>query len=109
MKVAIALILLALCVSASALQQSAKSAPDATASPAAAQTEAARGSSGPAMSGEDVAALSADLSKMRVLVQQMELNLGAVTTSQSPLKYQFRLEIDMWRMVINQMERRIQG
>jgi len=53
-------------------------------------------------------ALRSDLVKMKVLVQQMETNLAFVDTTQSPLKHQFQLEIDMWRMTIAQMERRLQ-
>ena len=53
-------------------------------------------------------ALRSDLTRMRALVQQMETNLAFVDTTQSPLKHQFQLEIDMWKIVINQMERRLQ-
>jgi hypothetical protein len=44
---------------------------------------------------------------MKALVQQMESNLAFVDTTQSPLKHQFQLEIDMWKIVIQQMERRL--
>ena len=40
---------------------------------------------------------------------QMESNLAFVDTTQSPLKHQFQLDIDMWNVVINQMERRAQA
>jgi hypothetical protein len=52
-------------------------------------------------------ALRNDLAKMKSLVEQMDLNLAFVDTTQSPLKHQFQLEIDMWRTTINQMERRL--
>ena len=52
--------------------------------------------------------LREDLARMRALVQQMETNLAFVDTTQSPLKHQFQLEIDMWRTMISQMERRLQ-
>jgi septal ring factor EnvC (AmiA/AmiB activator) len=55
----------------------------------------------------DVQELRKDLEKMRAIVQQMEANLAFVDTTQSPLKHQFQLEIDMWRAVIGQMERRL--
>jgi hypothetical protein len=55
---------------------------------------------------DDVAALRDDIRKMRLLVQQMDNNLTFVSDTQSPLKHQFELEIQMWRMVIGQMERR---
>jgi hypothetical protein len=54
-------------------------------------------------------ALRNDLTRMKSLVQQMEQNLAFVDTTQSPLKHQFQLEIDMWRTMINQMERRLQS
>lgn len=53
-------------------------------------------------------ALRDDLAKMKSLVQQMDQNLAFVDTTQSPLKHQFQLEIDMWKTTINQMERRIE-
>ncbi len=58
-------------------------------------------------SPEDVQALREDLDHMKSLVRQMESNLAFVETTQSPLKHQFQLEIDMWRTVIASMERRL--
>jgi hypothetical protein len=55
----------------------------------------------------DVQELRKELEKMRAIVQQMEANLAFVDTTQSPLKHQFQLEIDMWKVVIGQMERRL--
>ena len=54
----------------------------------------------------DAQALRDDIRKMRVLVGQMETNLAFVDSTQSPLKHQFQLDIDMWNVLINQMERR---
>jgi TolA-binding protein len=54
----------------------------------------------------DAQALRDDIKRMRALVGQMETNLAFVDTTQSPLKHQFQLDIDMWNIVINQMERR---
>jgi hypothetical protein len=56
---------------------------------------------------EDLQALRGDVERMKALVQQMELNLAFVDTTQSPLKRQFQLEIDMWKTVLEQMERRL--
>jgi hypothetical protein len=39
----------------------------------------------------------------------METNLAFVDTTQSPLKHQFQLEIDMWNTVITDMERRLKS
>lgn len=59
------------------------------------------------LSQQDLQALRDDVQRMKVLVQQMESNLAFVDTTQSPLKHQFELEIDMWRTVIGHMERRL--
>lgn len=73
---------------------------------AAATTGAAHAASQP-MTSEQVQSLKEDLTRMKALVQQMETNLSFVDTSQTPLKHQFQLEIDMWRMMIRQMEHRL--
>jgi TolA-binding protein len=54
----------------------------------------------------DAQALRDEIRKMRALVAQMQTNLAFVDTTQSPLKHQFQLDIDMWNILINQMERR---
>jgi alkanesulfonate monooxygenase SsuD/methylene tetrahydromethanopterin reductase-like flavin-dependent oxidoreductase (luciferase family) len=54
----------------------------------------------------DAQALRDDIRKMRALVGQMQTNLAFVDTTQSPLKHQFQLDIDMWNILISQMERR---
>jgi hypothetical protein len=59
--------------------------------------------------GDEAQALRDDIKKMRALVRQMETNLAFVDATQSPLKHQFQLEIDMWSALIDQMERRSQG
>jgi TolA-binding protein len=66
--------------------------------------QAASSASGPT---DDLAAMKADLAKMRVLVTQMQNNLGVTTTSTTPLYHQFDLQIQMWQLLIAQMERRI--
>jgi len=61
------------------------------------------------LTSEQVQSLKDDLNKMRSLVQQMETNLNFVDTTQSPLKHQFQLEIDMWKLTIQRMDRQLQG
>jgi len=56
---------------------------------------------------QEVAAMSADLQRMHVLLNQMQTNLAFVQTTTTPLKHQFELEIDMWQILLNQMERRL--
>lgn len=55
----------------------------------------------------DIQELRQDIQRMKNLVQQMETNLAFVDTTQSPLKHQFQLEIDMWKAEIERMERRL--
>jgi hypothetical protein len=64
-------------------------------------------SRGTSSRSEDLQALRQDIARMKVLVQQMQSNLAFVDTTQSPLKHQFQLEIDMWQTLITEMERRL--
>src|SRR5215475_11644206 len=59
------------------------------------------------ITSEQAQSMKDELAKMRSLVQQMETNLSVVDTTQSPLKHQFQLEIDMWRMMIQRMEKQL--
>ena len=59
------------------------------------------------LSDDDVTALREDITRMRAILGQMETNLAFVDTTQSPLKHQFQLEIDMWNTMINDMDRRL--
>ena len=58
---------------------------------------------------DDAQALRDDIKKMRAMVRQMETNLAFVDNTQSPLKHQFQLDIDMWKIVIDHLERRVQN
>jgi hypothetical protein len=62
----------------------------------------------PPVDQQEIQSLNNDISRMRTLVQQMEMNLAFVQTSQTPLKHQFELEIEMWRVMLGDMERRVQ-
>ena len=55
----------------------------------------------------DADAMRADLARMRNLVTQMQRNLGFVDSGLTPLKHQFELEIEMWNVLINDMQRRL--
>ncbi|HXE91889.1 MAG TPA: hypothetical protein VNK82_13110 [Terriglobales bacterium] len=52
-------------------------------------------------------ALRSDLKKMRSLLAQMQTNLAFVQNAPTPLKHQFELEIDMWRTLLEHMERNV--
>ena len=60
-----------------------------------------------AFTADDVAELRRDIELMKANVHQMQTNLAFVDTTQSPLKHQFQLEIDMWNLLIADMERRL--
>ena len=79
---------------------------------AAAQSPSASAKKSPANSHSasqqsEIDALKADVSQMKVVLNQMATNLAAVSDSQSPLKHQFQLDIEMWQIVIMQTQRRI--
>jgi hypothetical protein len=57
---------------------------------------------------QEIQALTNDVARARSLLHQMEMNLAFVQTTQTPLKHQFELEMDMWRLVLDGMERRLQ-
>jgi hypothetical protein len=70
----------------------------------AAHAEAAAATS---VSAEDAQALREDIQRMKSLVDQMDRNLANVSFTQDALKHQFQLEIEMWRLQIAHMERRL--
>jgi hypothetical protein len=57
----------------------------------------------------ELIALQNDVRRMRVLLHQMQNNMGAATNAQDPLKHQFELEIEMWQVLLDQMDRRIKA
>jgi hypothetical protein len=59
------------------------------------------------VNSQEVSAMRADLQRMSVLLNQMQTNLAFVQTTTTPLKHQFELDIEMWRILMNQMERRL--
>ena len=65
-------------------------------------------SSAPQSQNSDLEAMRADLKKMHVILNQMQTNLAFVTNTNDPLKHQFELEIEMWQILLNQMDRRIE-
>jgi hypothetical protein len=59
-------------------------------------------------SSDQLEAMRADSKKMHVILNQMQTNLAFVTNTNDPLKHQFELEVEMWQMLLNQMDRRIE-
>jgi hypothetical protein len=69
------------------------------------QPSGAPGASAQATSPEQARASQADVQKMRVLVQQMQMNLVSLPPGPTPLRHQFELEIEAWQTLIAHMER----
>ena len=46
----------------------------------------------------------ADLAKMRALLGQMQRNVAFVSAGDTPLKHQFELEIEMWQLILRDLE-----
>jgi hypothetical protein len=89
---------------------SSSDAQEAAAKPSAHPAVHAEARSTPAPAQPDrgeIEQLRQDLSRLKVLVNQMRSNLAFVQTSQDPLKHQFELEADAWQVIIEQMERRL--
>ena len=62
----------------------------------------------PANSEQDgIAALQADLQRMRATLYQMQTNLAFVGNTATPLYHEFDLNIQMWQVMIAQMQRRV--
>jgi hypothetical protein len=50
--------------------------------------------------------MRSDLEKMRTLLGQMQRNVAFVSAGDTPLKHQFQLEIEMWQLLLRDMEKR---
>lgn len=51
--------------------------------------------------------LKSDLEKMRVLIDLMQRNVAFVSAGDTPMKHQFQLEIEMWQLLLRDMDRKI--
>lgn len=49
-----------------------------------------------------------DLAKMQALLNQMQAVFPLVGNPTSPANHELQLNIDMWRILINQMQRRVE-
>lgn len=77
-------------------------------SPGHASFKAATEASEPAANQQELEAMKADLERMRSLLTQMQTNLAFVGSTTTPLNHEFELAIEMWRVLIAQMERHVQ-
>lgn len=85
-------------IAATALAGAQSSSPNAT-KPSAGELPSA----GRSTQQKDV---KSDLEKMRILLGQMQRNAAFVSPGDSPLKHQFELEIEMWQLLLQDMEKK---
>jgi hypothetical protein len=55
----------------------------------------------------ELADLKSDVSSMQSLLRQMQANFALVGNVTSPVNHELELNIDMWRVLISHMQRRI--
>lgn len=55
----------------------------------------------------ELADIKADLAKMQSLLNQMQTVFALVGNPTSPANHELELNIDMWRILVNQMKRRV--
>ncbi len=77
-------------------------------SPRQQKAEAAPARPAAAVDRQEADAMRKDLEQMRVLLNQMRTNLAFVQTSDTPLKHEFDLNNQMWQLLLNDMDRRLQ-
>jgi hypothetical protein len=88
--------------------QSIPAAPGRSQSEGKSQSAAEVSREAPPANADQLHAMQADVKKMRVILNQMQTNLAFVQNTQTPLKHQFELEVEMWQTLLEQMDRRIQ-
>jgi hypothetical protein len=50
--------------------------------------------------------ISSDIERMHVLLSQMQKNAAFVSAGETPLKHEFELEIEMWQILLADMEKK---
>ena|SRR5512146_1689648 len=70
----------------------------AAASPATADVEALQ---------QRMAAAKADIERMRNIVDQMDRNKAFAAPGETPLKHEFDLEIELWRTLLDHLEKQL--
>jgi hypothetical protein len=63
--------------------------------------------SAPAGTESDRDEMRREIAQMRVLIDQMQRNLAQVASGETALKHQFDLDIQLWRMMVNRMEKQL--
>lgn len=54
----------------------------------------------------DTKGLRTDLERMQTLLEQMQRNVAFASPGDTPLKHQFELEIEMWQLLIRDMQKK---
>jgi hypothetical protein len=57
---------------------------------------------------DDTADLKADLAKMKALLNQMQAVFALTGSTTSPVNHELELNIDMWSIIIDRMDRHLQ-
>ncbi len=57
----------------------------------------------------EIAELKTDIANMQSVLNQMQANFALVGNPTTPVNHILELNIDMWRMVIDQMQRRVRS
>jgi len=55
----------------------------------------------------NLAAMQADARKMHAILDQMRENISFVGSTTTPVNHMFQLEIDMWQLQLDQIDRRL--
>ena len=56
--------------------------------------------------GAETGDLRTDLQRMHVLLSQMQKNAAFVSRGDTPLKHEFELEIEMWQLLLQDMDKK---
>ena len=59
------------------------------------------------VAGADAKDLKTDLERMHSLLSQMQKNAAFVSQGDTPLKHEFELEIEMWQILLQDMEKKL--
>lgn len=57
--------------------------------------------------GAETGNLRTDLQRMHVLLSQMQKNAAFVSRGDTPLKHEFELEIEMWQLLLQDMDKKV--
>jgi hypothetical protein len=53
--------------------------------------------------------VQSDLERMHALLSQMQKNAAFVSQGYTPMKHQFELEIEMWQLLLQDLDNKVSG